>query len=708
MKKLLVFLAVLVGFCVFNTNLLAASFGGVFVTSDVYEYNQGDFPGLSGGSRILIGSKPYVSGKAVTVDSVPTGNGFTLPYSSPGWDMWLGIFLSPAIGSDWATTYTFHSGPDSIVLNLSGCTFRELNIPKNVVFNGNTISWDPVENATNYKLRWFPWNNGDEPNIGSGFLAETDYLGQPSYTMIHPVSGEYSLRVEAFEFCGGHPVNKSQLYVKQVIQFPLPVIDGILVPSNQSIWNYTSVEYPITQNDVNDCKPFATGDLSSGNLNLQVGLPAFSSGVDVYLAIGFADALFLVDSSNALQSASGLTVLPKWKSNNTAAVNESLYGNIPTSLLPAGVYNLYVLVVPAGETDFSHYYFWAINFFINHSETITFAKTFGGTDVDYSNSVQQTTDGGFIIAGKTKSFGVGEYNGYIIKTDSSGNETWSKTFGGTDHDFFVFSVQQTTDGGFIIIGSTQSSGAGSDDVYLLKTDSNGNETWSKTFGGIDRDYGRSVQQTADGGFIIAGSTRSSSVGSSDVYLLKTDSNGNETWSKAFGGTDGEEYGNSVRQTADGGFIIAGSRRFFSARNSDVYLLKTDSNGNETWSKTFGGAYNDYGNSVQQTDDGGFIIAGLTRSYGAGKSDVYLLKTDSNGNLNDEQTACIHAQGGIWENGQCALCDSSHLHLCGGSGVCAAAGGYWYDGSCNSTPDSSTAGSTEDIFHLFLPSSTSSR
>ncbi len=137
---------------------------------------------------------------------------------------------------------------------------------------------------------------------------------------------------------------------------------GTPPPSNQSAWNYPSVANPVRQSNPADCKPFATGDLSSGNLSLQIGLPEFSSGVDVYLAIGFADALFLVDSSNALQSAVGLTTLPKWKSNNTAAINESLYGNIPTSLLPAGTYNLYVLVVPAGETNFSHYYFWSTSF----------------------------------------------------------------------------------------------------------------------------------------------------------------------------------------------------------------------------------------------------------------------------------------------------------------------------------------------------------
>ncbi|MCD6402168.1 MAG: DUF1566 domain-containing protein, partial [Anaerolineales bacterium] len=138
------------------------------------------------------------------------------------------------------------------------------------------------------------------------------------------------------------------------------------LPVSQSAWNYAPVVHPIKQSNPADCKPFAVGDLSSGNLSLQVGLPAFSSGVDVYLAIGFSDALFLVDGSNALQSASGLSVLPKWKTNVSTAIDESLYGDIPTSLLPAGVYNLYIVVVPTGETDFSHYYFWATSFSVGN------------------------------------------------------------------------------------------------------------------------------------------------------------------------------------------------------------------------------------------------------------------------------------------------------------------------------------------------------
>ena len=209
---------------------------------------------------------------------------------------------------------------------------------------------------------------------------------------------------------------------------------------------------------------------------------------------------------------------------------------------------------------------------------------------------------------------------YLIKTDVDGNEQWSKTFGGSDYDYGT-SVQQTTDGGFIIAGYIYSFIAEDSDVYPIKTDVDGNEQWSKTFGGSDYDYGKSVQQTVDGGFIIAGSTESFGAGEGDAYLIKTDIDSNEQWSNTFGGSD-DDGGASVQQTADGGFIIAGCTESIGPLCDDVYLVKTDIDGNEQWSNTFGGSNLDQGTSVQQTTDGGFIIAGLTD---LGESDaVYLI------------------------------------------------------------------------------------
>jgi hypothetical protein len=156
--------------------------------------------------------------------------------------------------------------------------------------------------------------------------------------------------------------------------------------------------------------------------------------------------------------------------------------------------------------------------------------------------------------------------------------------------------------------------------------------WEKTFGGTGGDGGSSVQQTTDGGYIITGYKRSSGgVIDFDVYLIKTDGNGDSLWTKTYGGTGGDG-GSSVQQTTDGGYIITGFTTSSVNGDDDVYLIKTDGNGTEQWNKTFGGTGNDQGSSVQQTTDGGYIITGFTSSFGNGSYDVYLIKTDGNGNI----------------------------------------------------------------------------
>ncbi len=257
----------------------------------------------------------------------------------------------------------------------------------------------------------------------------------------------------------------------------------------------------------------------------------------------------------------------------------------------------------------------------------TFQRTYGGTDHDNGRSVLQTTDGGYIIAGKTASFGAG-YDVYLVKTDFSGDTMWTRTFGGTGWDA-GYSVAQTTDGGYIIAGRTESFGAGLSDVWLIKTDARGDTVWTRTYGGTEFDESRSVAQTADGGYVIAGHTWSFGAGSYAVWLLKTDAYGDTLWTRTYGGTS-SDYGNSVAQTADGGYVIAGHTWSFGAGSYDVYLVKTDSSGDTMWTRTWGGRSPDEGYSVAQTADSGYVITGWTGSFGAGGCDVYLVKTNASG------------------------------------------------------------------------------
>ena len=254
-------------------------------------------------------------------------------------------------------------------------------------------------------------------------------------------------------------------------------------------------------------------------------------------------------------------------------------------------------------------------------------RTFGGAGDDYGYSVQQTADGGYILAGHTYSYGAGDADLWLIKTDSNGTEGWDRTFGGAEADFLDRgSVRQTSDGGYIITGYTRSYGAGDYDAWLIKTDSDGTEEWNRTFGGTGLDWGHSVQQTSDGGYIIAGRTDPYPGARADAWLIKTDSNGTEQWNRTFG-TDACEYAASVQQTYDGGYILAGRTSSYGAEVIDAWLIRTDSNGIEEWNRTFGGPYYDYGYSVQQTTDGGYIMAGSTNN----RQDLWLIKTDSDGN-----------------------------------------------------------------------------
>jgi hypothetical protein len=300
---------------------------------------------------------------------------------------------------------------------------------------------------------------------------------------------------------------------------------------------------------------------------------------------------------------------------------------------------------------------------------------------DEAWSLIQTADGGYAIAGRTKYAYLLYTDAWLMKTDSAGNTQWSKEYGRTDYDGRAYSMVQTADGGYAIAGCAWGSSSSGTDFWLVKTDSLGNAQWNKTYGGTYDDVAYSLVQAADGGYVLVGYFGRSSGQKAMIFmkvdstgrtqyshtlsggdalesfaysvvrtvdggyalagytryseglcyadLIKIDSAGNTQWGNEYSGHGWESFAYSVVQTADGGYALAGSAG--QGDNHFVWLVKTDSAGNEQWNRGYGGTGNDWARSVVQTADGGYAIAGRTESFGAGSGDCWLVKTDSLGN-----------------------------------------------------------------------------
>jgi hypothetical protein len=322
--------------------------------------------------------------------------------------------------------------------------------------------------------------------------------------------------------------------------------------------------------------------------------------------------------------------------------------------------------------------------------TQLWSRALGGIRDEEGRSVLQTTDGGFLVAGWTKSFGPGTptyANVYLIKTNASGDTLWTKNYGGTGEDC-GYSLQTTPDSGFIIAGTTASYGAGGNDAYCIKTYANGDTIWTRTYGGPGTEKANAAVRAPSGGYLLAGNTFSFGPGtpdSSNGYLIRIDETGDTLWTRYFGGTGndgfhgacavpdggfiavgwssgdgisvnlflvrvnndgdslwakriggaGHDDGFGIEPTADGGFVIGGFTDSYGAGGLDFLHVKTDSAGEVQWTKTFGGAEWDFGQTIGTTADGGYILGGFTYSFGTGtptNCNAYLIKTDANGNV----------------------------------------------------------------------------
>jgi hypothetical protein len=253
------------------------------------------------------------------------------------------------------------------------------------------------------------------------------------------------------------------------------------------------------------------------------------------------------------------------------------------------------------------------------------AKVYGSSYLEYGRSILQTSDSGFIICGHTE---VNFNTDYVLllKVDVNGNLQWWKNYGGGQLEDVASSVVQTNDGGYLVCGYTTNYGAGYRDIYLIRTDASGNNLWTETFGRIHEDNGSFIAKTSDGGYIITGDTYDTTGG--NVYVIKIDSAGTYVWSKTYGGGGLWSRGSCVQQTTDGGFIVAGDYNSINNNYTDMYLIKLNSIGDTLWTRTYGGTDEDIARFVQQTNDGGYILTGTTWSFGY--NSACLIKTNANG------------------------------------------------------------------------------
>ncbi|MHA1971859.1 MAG: hypothetical protein ACTSW1_02630 [Candidatus Hodarchaeales archaeon] len=264
--------------------------------------------------------------------------------------------------------------------------------------------------------------------------------------------------------------------------------------------------------------------------------------------------------------------------------------------------------------------------------TLEWNKTFGGLGRDLAKSVIQTTDGGFILAGYTNSYGAGSYDIWLVKTDQNGNEEWSKTFGGEGSDS-AKKVIQAADNGLLIVGDTTSYGAGSYDIWLVKTDEDGDLEWNVTFGAEWGESPDSGIMTADNGFIVCGDKWCDFPEQRNMILVKIKSNGTLEWEKTYHHGTYDE-GHDIVQTEAGGYVVAGETGDFGTGGTleeyKLWLVKTDSNGTLEWDRVHGGSGEDRVNSVIQSSSGDYIIVGSTDSYGSGSFEAWVVTTDSTG------------------------------------------------------------------------------
>jgi hypothetical protein len=292
---------------------------------------------------------------------------------------------------------------------------------------------------------------------------------------------------------------------------------------------------------------------------------------------------------------------------------------------------------------------------------ILWSRTYGSSGSEGARAMVQTPDGGFLMAGYTWSAGNGASDILLVKTDAGGNQQWMKTIGSTSWEF-AYGLCNAAGGGYYVAGYTTGYGAHSKDVFLVKTDPDGNEQWHKVFGGPDIEVGRSVVQTPDGSVLVCGYTQSLGAGEDDILLIKTDAEGNQKWTRTYGGAS-SDLGKQVLVNSSGEYVLLGSTGSSGAGNRDYWLICTDTAGSILWSNTYGTTGYQESYAVIGTSGGGYLISGDSDIHGVDFLNMYLVKTGPTGNMVWEKNIESPANYYEYGKGLCELADGTFM-ICG--------------------------------------------
>jgi hypothetical protein len=263
----------------------------------------------------------------------------------------------------------------------------------------------------------------------------------------------------------------------------------------------------------------------------------------------------------------------------------------------------------------------------NGAVAVNFERVVGGPDLDRGVFVEPTKDGGYVVVGVTRNTDGGDEDVYLVRLNAAGEVLWTHTYGGDDEDN-GWCVREVEDG-YVIAGYTKSFGAGGYDGYLIRTDAKGEVRWSRLYGGQTDDRCWGLVVTADGGHALIGETVVAETDARDVWLIRTNAKGDERWSRTYGG-NADDRGFAIVQAADDGFVLVGQTYSEGAGDRDVYVIKTDSTGEKVWSRTFGGTASDVGHGVDVAADSNFVVFGYTTSFARSGDDPYLIKIDAAG------------------------------------------------------------------------------